>query len=89
MPTSLREIPGVGKRIEEHLKNIGISCVEDLAERRPEELYELDCAYKGFKEDPCALYVFRLAVYYAESPERDPAKLKWWYWKDKLYPPRD
>ena len=89
MPTSLREIPGVGARMEAHFKNIGVNCVEDLAGRDPEELFEQNCCVKGFRDDPCALYVFRLAVYYAESPERDPAKLKWWYWKDKRYPPSD
>lgn len=87
MPTSLREIPGIGERMETHLRNIGISCVEELVGRSPEELFELNCKFKGFRDDPCALYVFRLAVYYAECPERDPSKLKWWYWKDKKYPP--
>ena len=63
------------------------SCVEELVGRSPEELFELNCKFKGFRDDPCALYVFRLAVYYAGNPVRDPAKLKWWYWKDKKYPP--
>ena len=31
----------------------------------------------------CLLYVFREAVYFAENPNPDPEKLKWWYWKDK------
>ena len=87
MTTSLREIPGIGERMETHLRNIGVSCVEELVGRSPEELFELNCKFKGFRDDPCALYVFRLAVYYAENPVRDPAKLKWWYWKDKKYPP--
>lgn len=87
MTTSLREIPGIGERMETHFRNIGVSCVEELVGRSPEELFELNCEFKGFRDDPCALYVFRLAVYYAENPVRDPAKLKWRYWKDKKYPP--
>lgn len=87
MTTSLREIPGIGERMETHFRNIGVSCVEELVGRSPEELFELNCKFKGFRDDPCTLYVFRLAVYYAENPVRDPAKLKWWYWKDKKYPP--
>ena len=87
MTTSLREIPGIGERMETHFRNIGVSCVEELVGRSPEELFELNCKFKGFRDDPCALYVVRLAVYYAENPVRDPAKLKWWYWKDKKYPP--
>ena len=73
MTTSLREIPGIGERMETHFRNIGVSCVEELVGRSPEELFELNCKFKGFRDDPCALYVFRLAVYYAENPVRDPA----------------
>ena len=63
----LRQIPGVGKNIEEDLNNIGIWKIRDLIGKYPEELYRLDCLYKGFSEDRCQLYVFRLAVYYAEN----------------------
>lgn len=87
MGTSLRTIPGIGEKMELHLKNIGVRCVEDLAGRDPEELFERNCEYKGFRDDPCALYVFRMAVYYAENREREPEKLKWWYWKGRKYPP--
>ena len=82
----LRKIPGVGKNIEQDLMNIGITSIDDLKGRSPEELYRLDCLHKGFQEDRCQLYVFRLAVYYAEQAEHEPDKLKWWYWKDKTYP---
>jgi len=27
-----------------------------------------------------------MAVYYADTENPDPEKLKWWYWKDKSYP---
>lgn len=82
-PQGLQTIPGVGKRISQHLMAIGIHCVDDLIGRDPEELYQMDCIQKGFTEDRCELYVFRCAVYYAEHEEHDPEKLKWWYWKDK------
>ena len=42
---------------------------------------------KGFQEGRCALYVWRTAVYYAEHPEPEAEKLKWWHWKDRPYPP--
>ena len=83
MTTSLREIPGIGERMETHFRNIGVSCVEELVGRSPEELFELNCKFQGFRDDPCALFVFRLAVYYSETPVRDPAHLKWWYWTDE------
>lgn len=66
----------------QHLMNIGITCIDDLKGQDPYELYVQDCAYKGFTEDRCALYVYRLAVYFAENEIHDPEKLKWWYWKD-------
>ena len=53
--------------------------------RDPEELYLRECLMKGYQEDRCALYVWRAAVYYAEHEDRDPAMLKWWYWKDQPY----
>lgn len=83
--SDLRKIPGVGSRIEQAIQAIGIACIADLAGRDPEELYRLDCIQKGVREDRCALYVYRLAVYYAEHPAPDPEKLKWWYWKDVPY----
>ena len=89
MKGDLRTIPGVGPRIEQVMQAVGIRCVADLRGKDPEELYRRECAYKGFQEDRCALYVWRLAVYFAEheAPERE--KLKWWYWKDKPYPPQE
>jgi len=89
MKHPLELIPGVGPRIAQSMEDIGIHSVEDLRGRDPEELYRLDCLKKGFQEDRCALYVWRLAVYYAEHETRDPEKLKWWYWKDHLYPEQD
>ncbi len=81
----LKTIPGIGENIAGHLRRIGIETVEDLKGKDPEELYAKDCLAKGFQEDRCILYVFRLAVYYAEHEIREPEKLKWWYWKDKEY----
>lgn len=60
----------------------------DLRGKDPEELYLRDCLRKGFQEDRCQLYLFRLAVYFAEEEVHDPEKLRWWYWKDKEYPPK-
>ena len=85
-PGDLKNIPGVGANMAQHLEHIGIHCIEDLRGRDPEELYHLDTIKKGFQDDRCVLYVYRCAVYYAEHEEHDPEKLKWWYWKDKAYP---
>ncbi len=82
LKTDLLTIPNIGKRMKESLLNIGITCVEDLKGKNPEDLYHQDCKVKGFQEDRCALYVFRMAVYYAENENPEEEKLKWWYWKD-------
>lgn len=89
MKSPLEAIPGVGPRIARSMEDIGIREAADLRGRDPEELFRLDCAKKGFQEDACALYVWRLAVYYAEHETPDPEKLKWWYWKDHSYPEQD
>lgn len=81
----LLEIPGVGKNTKEDLINIGINWVEDLIGKDPEDLYRDDCLFKKYQEDKCQLYVFRAAVYFAEHQIPDKEKLKWWYWKDKVY----
>ena len=57
--------------------------VDELKGADPEKLYLRDCLAAGCEVDRCVLYVYRLAVYYAENEVRDPEKLKWWYWKDR------
>lgn len=85
MKTDLLTIPYIGKNTKEDLINIGITCVEDLKGKDPEDLYLQDCLLKKYQEDRCQLYMFRMAVYYAENEIKDEEKLKWWYWKDKEY----
>lgn len=81
----LRTIPGVGKSIATDLHNIGIHTVKDLKGKNPEILYAQSNRFAGCVQDRCLLYVFRCAVYFAETPEtdREKSKLQWWYWKDK------
>lgn len=85
--SDLRTIPGIGENIEQDLLNIGIKKIADLKGKNPEDLYIQECLAKGFQEDKCQHYVFRLAVYFADNETHDAEKLKWWYWKDKKYPP--
>ena len=89
MKSPLTEIPGVGARTAAVMEALGLRQVSDLRGRDPEELYLKECLMKGYQEDRCALYVWRAAVYYADHPDRDPEKLKWWYWKDKPYPEKE
>ncbi|HCV43183.1 MAG TPA: pathogenicity locus [Bacteroidetes bacterium] len=79
----LQQIPGVGPSIARDLLNIGIRRVEDLRGRNPERLYDKSNRIAGVVQDPCLLYVFRCAVYFATTKRPSPEKLRWWYWKDK------
>ena len=77
----LTDIPGVGKNMAEHLIALGYNNIEDLKGEDPEKMYEIDNIRCGGNLDRCVLYVYRLAVYYAENEEYEPEKLKWWNWK--------
>ena len=82
---ALTIIPGAEKSIATDLCNIGIRHIEDLKGKDPEVLYDNSNLFAGCIQDRCLLYVFRCAVYFAETPtnRQDSEKLKWWNWKDK------
>ena len=80
---SLQLIPGVGPKLAQKFHDIGIKRISDLKGKKPEELYSQMCAKQGIQIDRCVLYVCRSSVYFAETENPDPEKLKWWYWKDK------
>jgi len=81
---ALRQIPGVGPSIANDLYELGIRKVEDLKGKDAEALYRQSNDLAGCLQDRCLLYVFRCAVYFAETPpeQQENDKLKWWYWKD-------
>ena len=79
---NLQRIPGVGKSIANDLWEIGITKVDDLKGRSPEQLYAKSNQHAGVIQDRCLLYVFRCAVYYASNSKHDEEKLKWWNWKE-------
>lgn len=78
----LQNIPGVGKNMAAHLNALGIRRISDLKGKNPEALYAQECAQQGCTVDRCALYVYRLAVAWAEGRIENPEQLKWWNWKD-------
>jgi hypothetical protein len=84
----LQSIPGVGPSLAQDLRDLGIQHVAELRGQDPERLYARLIAQRGVYQDRCVLYVFRCAVYFAETPEpqSDPERLKWWHWKDPQPP---
>ncbi len=83
MTDDLRRIPGVGPRTAEALRSLGIEVVTDLVGQDPERLYQRMQRQDGGYVDRCVLYVFRCAIYFAETADPDPDLLKWWAWKDR------
>ena len=79
---ALQVIPGVGPACALDLWQLGINTVAELRGRDAGPLYEALCIMQGCRVDRCMLYVFRCAIYFAETDQPEPAKLKWWYWKD-------
>lgn len=83
MKTDLRTIPGVGPAMERDLLALGYDSVASLRGQDPEEMYRRSCAIQGCRLDRCVLYVYRCAVYCAETEQPEPEKCRWWYWKDE------
>ena len=81
----LKLIPGVGKSIARNLWDIEIRSIEDLKGKSPEKLFEQSNKHAGMVQDRCLLYVFRCAVYFAETDQdvREQQKLLWWNWKER------
>ncbi len=78
----LQRIPGVGPSIAQDLYDQGYRLVAELKGEDPLVMYQRQCQLQGCHVDRCWLYVARCAVYFAETAKPDPAKLKWWNWKD-------
>lgn len=87
MKSWLQIIPWIWKIIAHDLVEMGFTEVEDLRGQNPEIIYEMTNKLRGSVQDPCLLYTFRCAVYFADTPpeKRDPELLKWWNWKDRKY----
>ena len=82
---ALQVMPGIGPSLAADLRELGMREPADLRGLDPTGLYRELCERRGERQDPCVLYVFRCAVYYASTPaaDRDPELLKWWNWKNR------
>ena len=79
----LRRAPGIGPSLARDLRELGVLGLADLKGRDPERLYERLNQVRGVRQDPCVLYAFRCAVYFARTPRPRPELLKWWNWKGR------
>lgn len=77
----LNRIPGMDLRAVRVLLDQGISNPDELRGRSPESLFaEGRRRNDQLPED--TLFMLRMAVYYAETPDPDPSLLVSWKWKD-------
>jgi hypothetical protein len=77
----LQVIPGIGPSLAKDLRLLGYQQVQDLARADPEAMYSDLWRLTETRQDPCVLYVFRCAVYFASRRRHHPELLKWWNWK--------
>jgi hypothetical protein len=81
--SKLTKIPGIGPNMAGHLIRAGFPTIESLRGMNPDDIYAADCAAQGVAVDRCALYAYRLAVYYADHDGQLPEdRQNWWDWKD-------
>lgn len=83
----LQTVPGVGPSIARDLRDLGVTSVSALARRDPERLYRALNRRTGVTQDPCVLYTFRCAVYFARTARPKPELLQWWRWKGRRLAP--
>jgi hypothetical protein len=83
MRDELLTIPGIGPSLAADLHELGVRSLGGLKRRDPERLYRRLNARRGIRQDPCVLYAFRCAVYFARTRRPSPRLLKWWNWKGR------
>ncbi len=74
-------IPRINASTVRNLLDLGFSETHELAGRSPEALFEeLRRTKPNLPRD--SLYALRMAVYYSETADPDPEKMKIWAWRD-------
>lgn len=80
---NLGDLEGVGKACLKDFEVLGITSVDELTRRNPDEMYKQLCILTGQKQDICVLDVFRCAVAQARDPHLPEEQRLWWYWSKK------
>lgn len=76
VPNGLLKLHNVGNATYKDLQLLGISCVTELAESCPDELFIRLQAITNQTHDPCMWDIFAAAIHEARTGE----KLPWWKW---------
>jgi hypothetical protein len=81
LQSPLKRIPGMDIASVRDLLDIGVRDIDELRGRSPEALFE-DILNLREQTPPDRLHYLRMAVYYAETEQPDPALLQAWKWSD-------
>jgi hypothetical protein len=81
LSSPLSRIPGLDLATVRDLIDVGVHNTDDLRGRAPESLFD-DIQNRRENTPIERLWQLRLAVYYAETPDPEPALLKAWKWAD-------
>lgn len=79
----LRKIPNIGKATERDLTEMGYTTIESLKGKSAQQLYEEECALRGYVLDRCQLYLYRAVEYWLNTEGADPRRCRWWYFMDE------
>lgn len=62
---------------------MGYTTIESLKGKTAEELYAEECRLRGCQIDRVSCIFIAAVVYFVNTENPDPAKCKWWLWKDR------
>lgn len=77
---SLRDLRGIGKKMEEDFRLLGIQTVGHLKSCDADVLYSRMCEITRTRQDPCVLDTYRCAIEQARNPNLPAEQCEWWYW---------
>jgi hypothetical protein len=80
----LQTIPSIGPSLARDLYLLGYRQVADLRDADPQDMYQRLMDATASYQDPCVLYSFRCAVYFARTEAPETELLRWWNWKDRV-----
>ena len=80
---NLGDLVSIGPAMLKDFELLGIRTVEQLAQQKPESLYERLCQATGKSQDICVLDTFSAAVAQARNPRLPAEQRQWWYWSRK------
>jgi hypothetical protein len=76
----LEDLRGIGKKMREDFKILGVESVRQLKAEDAQKLYDRMCEITGTRQDPCVLDTYRCAIEQARNPNLPEEQKDWWYW---------